>query len=800
MSPFPIGTRRRRTRRLLAHALLALALLGVLAGGFALRLRALRAFAASGPAWSFPSSVYSDALPLAPGIVLPPEYLRAELETRGYVEHGSPLTGSGTFAFLGHDVEVFTRAFAPAPDGPMSLAARHVRLTLAGGRLVRVTALDDPAAGTGPPRRPAALEPVRIARFFDRGRVRRTWVPLAQVPPIVRRAIVAAEDRRFYSHVGLDPRSNLRALVADLRAGGVREGASTITQQLARGLFLGPERTIGRKLAEMAIALGLEAFLSKDQILEMYLNSVYWGRADGYGVAGIGEASRYYFGAPVESLGVAEAALLAGIIPAPNSSSPFRSPRAAQMRRDAALREMLGAAVIDTATAERVRATPLPRRPGPAEPERFPSYVGAVRASLGALPAETLERHGLVILTALDPAWQTQAERGLADGVAALESRLGARGERLQGAFVAMDPADGAVLALVGGRDAAPGDFDRATQARRQCGSAIKPIVYAAALDPTRPGPRFTPASTLSDLRRSFPTPEGRWTPQNDDGEYHESVTLAKALAHSINVATTNLVDTLGPATVARYAERFGLAGLKPVASIGLGSNEVTLRDLVRAFAVFPAGGIRHDASPVRLVVDVRGHPVWRARAGGVRVIPSATAAVMTGLLEDVVIFGIAYPLRSEYGVTRPLGGKTGTTNDYHDGWFVGFTPDRVAGVWVGYDTPRSLGAPAKDTALPLWADIMIPMLAGRPPAPFESDADLEQVWIDSWSGGRARADCPSRLRVGFLAGEAPRQLCSRDHRAEWQAKMVERFADSLAVLGDSGAAARDSDAADTGH
>jgi penicillin-binding protein 1A len=168
----------------------------------------------------------------------------------------------------------------------------------------------------------------------------------------------------------------------------------------------------------------------------------------------------------------------------------------------------------------------------------------------------------------------------------------------------------------------------------------------------------------------------------------------------------------------------------------------------------------------------------------------------MTGLLEDVVIFGIAYPLRANYGITRPLGGKTGTTNDYHDGWFVGFTPDRVAGVWVGYDTPRSLNAPAKDTALPLWAGIMIPLLAGRPPAPFETDADLEQVWIDPWTGGRARADCPSKLRVGFLAGEAPKQLCTRDHTADWQAKLAERFADSLAVLGDSGAVARHDSAA----
>ena len=785
--------RRRRTRRLLTLGLAALTLLAALAGGFALRLARVRALAETGPAWAFPARVYSDAVEFTPGAVLPAEYLRAELTARRYDETDPPLTRPGTYAVRGPFFEVWTRGFAPNTGGRPPRVSRHLRLTLASGRLVRIEPLDgEPAVALGDAAPVPGLEPVLIARLYDdRDRVRRTWVPLSRVPKTVRDAVVAAEDRRFRAHMGLDLRSNLRALVANLRAGGVREGASTITQQLARGLFLGPQRTLSRKLSEIAMAVGLEVFLSKDEILEMYLNSVYWGRTGTLGIAGIEEASRHYFDAPVESLGVAEAALLAGLIPSPNGSSPFRNPRMARMRRDAALREMLGAGVIDTATASRVRATPLPTRAGGLEPERFPSYLGAVREALGALPREIVERHGLVVLTGLDVVWQLEAEQGLADGVADLGGRIGRRGAPLEGAFVAMDPANGVICALVGGRDARPGEFDRATQARRQCGSAIKPVVYAIALDPTRPGPRFTPASTLSDSRRSFPSPEGPWTPQNDDGEYHESVTLAKALAHSINVATANLVDSLGPAVVARAAARFGLRDLKPVASIGLGSNEVTLRDLVSAFAVFPAGGVRHDATTLRAVLDARGHPMLRGPAPGTRAVPVSTAAVMTGLLEDVVMFGIAYPLRSTFGMTRPLGGKTGTTNDYHDGWFVGFTPDVVAGVWVGYDTPQSLNAPAKDTALPVWAKIMTPLLAGRPATPFESDQGLEQAWIDPWSGGRARGDCPSKLRVGFLPGTAPSKACTRDHTAEWQARMAERFADSLGVLGDSTGAQR---------
>ena len=780
MSPFAIGFRQRRARRALIVLLVLVAIIGLAFVRFAIRLDALRDMRATGPAWSFPSRIYSDGVSFVPGAVMPPAWLEAELQERDYQPASPPLRRPGTYALAGPRVEVFTRGFS---DGGAHLAAERVRLTLGGGRLVRVERPGKESIGSAAP---AGLEPVRIARVYGPDHVRRSWVPLASVPPIVRRSIVASEDRRFYQHFGLDLRSNLRAMVANLRAGGVREGASTITQQLARGLFLGSQRTMGRKLIEMAYAVGLEVLLSKDQILEMYLNSVYWGRADGFGVAGIAEASRHYFGAPVESLDVAQAALLAGLIPAPNASSPFRNPQAARVRREAALRDMVASGVVDAATAERVRRTPLPRRPGPVEPERFPSFAGAAVQAIAGVPHETLERRGLVVFTHLDLVWQRSAEDNLANGVADLERRIGRRDEPLQGAFVLLDPATGGIRALVGGRDARRGDFDRATRALRQCGSAIKPIVYAAALDPSRKGPHFTPASILSDEPRTFETDQGPWKPQNDDHEYHQTVTLAKALCHSINVATANLVDAMGATEVARYAERFGLVGLKPVASIGLGSNEVTLRDLTTAFSVFPAGGMRHASTPVRLVVDARGDLVFRPDARGTRAIPAETAALMTNMLEDVVIFGIAYPLRANYGFSRPLGGKTGTTNDYRDGWFVGFTPDLVAGLWVGYDHPQSLNGPAVDTALPVWAGLMQPILAGRPPTPFESDQSLDLVWLDPWSGGVATSDCPSKLRVGMLPGTEPRTPCTRDHTADWERYWQLRSADSLGTAADS--------------
>ena len=347
---------------------------------------------------------------------------------------------------------------------------------------------------------------------------------------------------------------------------------------------------------------------------------------------------------------------------------------------------------------------------------------------------------------------------------------------------MALEPATGHVRAVVGGRALGAGDFNRATQARRQTGSAIKPVVYAAALDPTRGEPRFGPGSTVADLRRTFTVGDTTWRPRNDHDEYHPQVTLAKALARSLNVATANLVDTIGAAQVARYAERFGLGRLRPVASIGLGSNEATLLALTGAYSAFPGRGLRHDPTPVRSVRDGAGGELLPRAAPPVRVVPRETADLMAGLLEDVVLFGVAYPLRSIHGFLRPVGGKTGTTNDYMDAWFVGFVPDLVAGVWVGYDTPRTLGRPAADVALPVWAGIVGDMLRGFPAEPFPGDAGLQLAWIDPWTGLLAGAECPA-MRVPFLPGTAPTRVCDVFHPP----------ADSLGAEEDSTAAPADS-------
>jgi membrane carboxypeptidase/penicillin-binding protein len=351
---------------------------------------------------------------------------------------------------------------------------------------------------------------------------------------------------------------------------------------------------------------------------------------------------------------------------------------------------------------------------------------------------------------------------------------------------VAIDPASGAVRAIVGGRNQKPGDFNRAMQARRQTGSSIKPLVYAAALDPERDGPRFTMRSRLHDYPRTFRARGVVWTPKNSNGSYHSSLSLPDALGLSANVATANLVEAMGPAEVARYCKRFGLGDLKPVLSIGLGSNEVTLVDLVAAYAVIDFGGLRHLPHPVRAAVDARGENLVPAPPAAVRVIPPGVATLTRMLLEHVVEHGISRPLRWGYGFMRPVGGKTGTTNENKDTWYCGITPEIAAGVWCGYDRPRNLGRTAAAFAMPIWARTMNRMFDGWPEVAFADDPGVIRVYVDGRTDSLARRDCPWKVVVPMAEGSFP-DTCRSNHRGDWDRILLARvMADSLAAIFDS--------------
>lgn len=758
---------------------------------FAFLVHQLQNRRAVGPAWSFPSRVYSDGVALIGGREAPLEYLRAELDVRGYRQVPERPQRPGAWSERGDEIEIFLRGFLDAADPAGRGGPERVRLRIARGRIGAIERLGG-APGAVPPdlAHPPRIEPMAFASIADSSRMEREWVPLSSVPGVLRQAVIASEDRRFREHHGLDPRGFLRALFVNVRAGGVRQGASTITQQLARGLFLGSERNFGRKLQEAMVAVGLELLLPKDRILEMYLNSVYLGRDAHGGIAGVATASRRFFGVPVDSLALDQAALLVGIIPAPNAYSPYRNPAAALKRRRAVLDAMVETGVLAPAAALEAADRPLRLRRGRVRSERFPAFVGWLHQDAGRqLPKHALEGWGLSLFTTLDAAWQQAAEEGVASGLALQDP--GRRSERLQGAFVLLDVATGEVRAMAGSRDPEPGEYNRATQARRQPGSSIKPIVYAIALDPNRSGPHFTPASIFPDTLRTFETGAGPWTPQNSSGRYHDSITLAKALALSQNVATANLVDSLGPPIVARGIERFGLGRPQEVLSLGLGTHEVSPLALVTAYAVFAADGMRREPTPLRAIVDGGGRSLRLRERRETRVLDETTAALVCSMLENVVRFGLASPLRWAYGFDRPVGAKTGTTNDNRDAWFVGVTPALAAGMWVGYDRPRPLPRTAASTALPVWARIMRRALAGFPADEFPPRSNIEVVNLDGYTGLKAGPQCLGVMPVAFRLGETPTLVCGRDHAAEIWALKVQALMDSLVAIegGDSVAA-----------
>lgn len=733
---------------------LILVALGIL---FARHVSELRAQRATGPNWSFPSRVFSDAVPLTVGRTAPDEYLRAELKARGYVEvRGSP-EAPGTYARGTGGYSIVLRGFQDEVDPEGGGGPERVVVRIEDGHIIGVDRLGG-IDGALPPdlAHPPRLEPMLVSMLFDEERMWRTYVSLERVPLPVREAIVASEDRRFFSHIGVDFLGTVRALTVNLRQGGIRQGGSTITQQLARGLFLGRERNLFRKLGEVPLALGLEALLSKDQIFEMYLNSVYWGQAEGFSVGGIKEAARWYFDTPVESLTVLEGATLAAMIPAPNLFNPFKDPKRVRERRNAILAALEQTNHLPPGEAERLAAAPLGIHRGKAPIERFPSYSSYVNDALdGVLKHHATTHFGLSIFTTMDLAWQEAAENEIDTGLAQLD-RAGGRRRRLEGAFVVLEPTRASVLAMVGGRKAETGNYNRAFQAQRQTGSAIKPIVYAAAF-----ASGLLPSTTVPDVQVTYGRGKEAWRPRNFDGVYHAQVTLAKALENSLNLATTAVVEQVGPHHIADVAADFGLKGLKPVMSIGLGSNETSLLQITSAFTVFASQGMLRKPSPLRLAVDRTGRKVAGPSEEASQAIPPSIAALMTGLLQNVTRYGVARSLRWGYGLDRPVAGKTGTSNDYHDAWFVGFTPELVAGVWVGYDRPQSIGQQASRTALPLWGRAVGRMLRGFPPAPFLTDSELEWVKMDPWAG--CLSDSLWAESTPFLFGTAPTTYCVSD-------------------------------------
>jgi penicillin-binding protein 1A len=502
-----------------------------------------------------------------------------------------------------------------------------------------------------------------------RGLTQGESVRVGELPPHVGNAFIAVEDRRFRYHFGIDPIGLARAAYADLMQGAFVQGGSTLTQQLAKNLFLNPDRTLERKIEEAILAVYLETRYSKDEILTLYLNRVYFGA----GVYGIGAASERFFAKPARELTLTEAAMLAGSVKAPSRYNPEASPDAALARASLVLEAMEESGFIDAATRNSAAAT----RPKIAHSFATPGagyFVDYVVSQVPVFVGKPKER--LIVESALDLDLQGLAENALAMGLAKDGPKLAAT----QGGLVAMTP-DGALRAVVGGRSYDDSPFNRATDAKRQPGSAFKPFVYLAALES---GHR--PTDEVFD----GPVTIGKWKPGNYEGAYEGTITLAHALAHSSNSASVQLTNEVGPARVVRVAHRLGIAGeLHPVPSLALGTSEVTPLELTAGYAAFANGGMGVVPYAIVRIRTASGKVLYRRRGSGLgRVMSPENNAEMTGMMMGTVLEGTG---RAAALKERPAAGKTGTSQDYRDAWFVGFTADYVTGVWIGNDNGDSM-------------------------------------------------------------------------------------------------------------
>lgn len=642
---------------------------------------------------------------------------------------------------------------------------------------------------------------------------RRVWVPLNQIPVDLQNAFIAVEDDRFFKHWGISPAGMIRASVKNFMAGRVVQGGSTITQQLSKLIFLTQEKTMGRKVRELLLALQIERRFSKEEILQMYLNQVYFGQ----GAYGVSAAAKIYFGKSPQELNLSECALLAGLPRLPNFYSPFVNQKRALERRAVVLMRMRQLKYITSEEEKQAAKAPLTVQKTPMAAAVAPYFIENLRQNLESkYGSDLLYRGGLSIYTTLDLDMQNAAERVVGNALVQFDKEFGPQAEWLrakekmdalkkagtlpknysikasttvtpvQGALIAMDPKTGAVRALVGGRDFLKSQFNRATQARRQPGSAFKLFVWITALEN-----EFTPASIIDDdpiayfndghdwrlienatdtfsiVRATMSmnlTPDRVWVPKNYDGKYFGPITLRRGLAFSRNLVSVRLIDRMNPRKVVEWAQKMGIKSpLDPVLSLSLGTSVTNLMELVNAYGTVAAEGIRTEPYSIIKVTDFEGKVLEQNFPQETEVVSPQLNYLITNLLRGVVTEGTG---RAAKNLPVPVAGKTGTTQDQRDLWFVGFTPTLVCGAWMGYDDFAPLGRKmaAGTVLVPWWADFMKEALKDLPPKDFTAPDGINFVKIDRVTGLMANPTCPKVILESFKAGTEPKEFCPIDH------------------------------------
>jgi penicillin-binding protein 1B len=689
-----------------------------------------------------PTRVYARPQLLEAGVPMDKATLTLQLKLAGYTEASNTAHVPGTWSADGNRFVIASRGYKDPVGGELP---RRVRVTLGSGRIQSVF---DVTADK--PLRRTHLDPARIATMYGAEQEERIIMKLSELPTLLVQGVQAVEDRDFKNNHGIDLSSIMRALLADLRAGHVVQGGSTITQQLVRNLFLDRSQTIVRKFNEALLSILLDARYSKGQILAAYCNEVFLGQQGNQAVHGFAAASWYYFGRPVQALRPQEIALLVGMVQGPSYYNPRRNPERALARRNVALDAFHTTGLLNGSQWKAARAAPLDVTPRPQlVVDRFPAFMQVVREQVAHdFNDQQLRSGGLSVYTTLDPAAQVYAEQSLDETL----KGLGKRGDKLEGAVVVVEPSSGNVLAMVGGRESDLHGFNRAYDARRPVGSSLKPFYYLMALtDPAH----WSVASLLDDAPISLKLPNGKlWTPHNDDNRSHGEVPMVEALAKSYNLASVHLGLKLGVDRVAAFLRSFGIENVHANPSLLLGAVDVSPFQLAQLYEFFAADGHALPLLTLRGVLDAKGHVLKQYAVKPGKGEYQQAERLVRWMMQQVTEYGTAAAIGNSKLGDLHAAGKTGTSDRQRDSWFSGFTGDRLAVAWMGRDDNQPTHLWGSSGALRVWMKLFEKM----PSTPLTTSFGdgIQYAWIDPDTGQGTLPECDGARQYPFVDGYVP--------------------------------------------
>lgn len=711
-----------------------------------------------GKLWSLPSRLYARPLELFAGLRLSKHDFTRELKMLGYREE-SNLEHPGAYRRSGEFFEVKTRPFDFWDEKAPS---RKFRISFDSSGVAGLSDLD-----IGQQASVVRLDPLQIGSFYPDNHQDRILVKPSGVPKLLILALVAVEDRNFFRHSGVDLKAIGRATLANLKAGHVVQGGSTLTQQLVKNYFLNSKKTFSRKINEAFMAAILEFRYDKDALLNAYLNEIYLGQQPQRAIHGVGLASQFYFGRPVAELDLPRIALLVGLIRAPSQYDPRRHPNRAKERRNTVLDLLASQAIISMQQAANAKQSVLGVIPNPPIGEgHHPAFIDLVHRQLREYYREKdLGSEGLSVFTTLDPVMQRAAEEALRRRIGLLESQRGTKAGPLEGAIVITRPQTGEILALVSGKEASFAGFNRAVDSKRPIGSLVKPAVFLTALKNPE---EYTLATLIEDAPVQVKNPSGKtWAPSNYDHEVHGAVTLYEALTNSYNLATVRLGLNIGVEHIAETLRHLGVSkDIKPYPSLLLGALELSPLEVAQAYQPFANGGFLAPTRAIKEVVNATGAPLERYPLTVSQAFDSDTIYLINCALQGVVTHGTGAGLRSVLPEGTAVAGKTGTTDDLRDSWFAGFTRNWLAVVWLGRDNNRPSGLTGAQGALKVWADLF--SIAGGEPLEEESTSPgVEFAWIDPKTGRVSKDNSESSIRMPFISGSSPSAMTGSESADE---------------------------------